>query len=58
MLDESNDILLLVNDHGMMIKNLLDLWLVVDLLEFDKKDYSSVLGKVLCEHYSLLRINS
>jgi len=47
MWDASSDISLLVNGYGMTIKSVLDLRPAADLLEFDKKDYSSVLGKML-----------
>jgi len=47
MWDSSSDISLLVNGYDMTIKSVLDLRPAADLLEFDKKDYSSVLRKML-----------
>ena len=47
MWDASSDMSLLVNGYNTTIKNVLDLRPAADLLEFPKKDYASVLEKVL-----------
>ncbi|MFP4179745.1 MAG: 3'-5' exonuclease [Spirochaetaceae bacterium] len=47
MWDASSDISLLVNGYETTIKSVLDLRPAADLLDFPKKDYSSVLGAVL-----------
>ncbi len=47
MWDSSSDISLLVNGYGTTIKSVLDLRPAADVLDFPKKDYSSVLAAVL-----------
>ncbi|MFO7848936.1 MAG: 3'-5' exonuclease [Spirochaetia bacterium] len=47
MWDASSDISLLVNGYDTTIKSVLDLRPAADLLDFPKKDYSSVLSAVL-----------
>jgi len=47
MWDSSSDISLIVNGYSMTIKSVLDLRPAADLLEFPKKDYSSVIENVL-----------
>ncbi len=47
MWDASSDISLVVNGYSMTIKSILDLRPAADLLGFPKKDYSSVISRVL-----------
>jgi ribonuclease D len=47
MWDASSDISLIVNGYSMTIKSVLDLRPAADLLEFPKRDYSSVILNVL-----------
>ncbi len=47
MWDASSDLSLVINGYDMSIKSILDLRPAADILEFPKKDYSSVLNAVL-----------
>ena len=47
MWDASSDISLIVNGYDMTIKSVLDLRPAADLLDFPKRDYSSVLASIL-----------